>query len=249
MQKFKIVPVEGVDESDALSEFHSEFVKISEAQKNPEVLKNVRGKLFSEIDGSIKKILGDKFDSTKSTKELMSDLIEHFESEKTEAISEVEEKLKAVDPAKIKDVEEKYTKKIDMLKQQLQAKEEKLREVETGTLELQDKLTKTERNAIIKEILSNAENEISLVNDPLILKAYKFDKKDYTFDIDEEGKEIVKKGDNIVMSKTQAGNPATYSEILKQIAEDNKAIKIIDGGNKNEGSKKEPLPGRILRGQ
>lgn len=239
MPKYEIVPSEeGISIEDARAEFHNDFAKVEDLHKTfntlpTEVQGKLRAKLYGEIDSELKKVFNEyglEFEE-KNTKGNLNSLI-NFNKEQIEA-KEAEIALAKKGGESVEEVEKLKTElsNIKELNKDLKLKyKEKTDEVD----KVKSEYTAKEKAAIVRNKLSEAKSRVRLVDDKVLRKAVDYDLAEYEFEIDEDGKDVVKKNGQIIKSSLNTGEFASYDEILQVIAEQNNAlIKTTASGQHN----------------
>jgi hypothetical protein len=225
--KFKIVSVsEEINEAEALQEFNETYVKTADLPRvfntlPKEVVSALNAKILGETDVVIRKLAEDLDielqEKTRDNIKLIVDKYKEIAEDYKGQIGSSSEELNK----KLKDYEDKISALSEVKKDLATRLKEKEAEVEN----VKSTYTQKERLIIIENKRRDALSKVQLVDSEAHKKAVNFDLSSYTFEIDEEGKEIVKKGDEILKSTKQAGEFASYIEIIEAIAESNGAIK------------------------
>lgn len=239
MQKFKIVPSEeGGSMEEAMLEFNSVYVPLSGIVEHyARIPDDQKAKLFGQVAGSIdakaKKYangLGIEIEG-KKTNEIVELLATTYEGK----ITELNDKIKSLG----ENAEKETKAEIEALKTELTAKQtliDKLKADLDKTTEektnIEHSFTEKERQLIITNKLENAKNQFILVEDQNTRDACQLDILNLKFELDNDGKEIVKGSDGqIILSRSNTGY-ADYKEVLENVyTKRNAHKKVVGGGN------------------
>lgn len=229
MPKYEIVPSEeGVSKEDALAEFHNDFAKVEDLHKSfntlpTEVQGKLRAKLYGEIDSELKKVFNEyslDFED-KNTKGNLATLI-NFNKEQIEAKEkEIAEARKGGDS--VEEVE-RLKSELHNIKELNKDLKVKYKEKDTEIEKVKSEYSQKERQAIIKNRLMDAKGRVQMVSDAVLKKAVEYDLADYEFDLDEDNKEVVKKGGVAIKSSLNTGEFASFEEIIRTIGDQNNAL-------------------------
>src|SRR5574343_373661 len=250
MQKFKIVPSEeGGSLEEAMLEFNSLYIpKDSIVERYSDIPETEKAKLFGRVAGSIDAKVK-KYASSleleiegKKTNEIVELLATTYEGK----ITELNEKIDSLTA----NAEKETKAEIDTLKTELAAKQTLIDKLKTDldtTIEaktnIEQSFTEKERQLIISNKLESAKSQYILVDDSNTRDACQLDILKLKFELDSEGKEIVKneKGD-IILSTSNTGY-ADYKEVLGSIyTKRNAHKKVIGGGVSGTPQKVEITP-------
>ncbi len=254
--KFNIVPSEeGISPEDAMLEFNNIYIPIaSVADRFSELPESERNKLYGKAATAVDSRIN------KEAKELgltldgkLHDNVETVISTlKTKIIelTETNASLKENTDKATKDEIEKLTQKVNDLTSLNDKLKGDLETVSNEKQTIEKEFTQKEIQIMVSSKLGSAKNEFILVEDVNIRDACTFDETKYKFALDENQKEVVYDSNNqIVLSKVQAGEFASYKEVLESIYVKRGAVKKTNGnGNAplDRGSNTNPLvPNRV----
>lgn len=229
MPKYVISPSEeGVTQEEALAEFHNDFAKVEDLHKSfnslpTEVQGKLKAKLYGEIDTELKKVFNEyglEYED-KNTKGNLNTLIGYNKDQ-------IEAKEQEIAAAKkggesVEEVE-KLKGELTAIKELNKELKVKFKEKDQEIEKVKSDYTAKERAAIVRTKLSEAKSRVRMVDDKVLRKAVEFDLAEYEFDIDEDGKDIVKKGGQILKSSVNSGEFASHEEIIRSVAEQNNAL-------------------------
>lgn len=244
MSKFQIVPVGELSQEEAMEAFNGEFVAIKEAFKKKEVFDSVMPRVLADVDKKVKAILGDEFDSSKSTIENIQLIVDVKEANLKEVKEGLESKLSAVNT---EELVQKHKAELEAKNEAVKSLKEKLKSIEEEKNKVFGELSQKDKEYKVRDLIREGESKVKFVSGDEYspnLKAYRADLKELTIDFDEDGTPVVMRDGKPVISKTAAGF-APIEEVIADLALANKAVQITpQGGQKNNQDPKSDLPTR-----
>lgn len=230
MSKFKIQAIEGVTDEDAMQDFNSSYVKISNLSKDfnslPDDVRNaISGRVLGAVDTRLKK-LAKTLDvelikeDTISSIDLISDKLletkEALEKEVQDARMgnpEIEEKLKS------------FEKKLESEKELVKRLKEDLNNEKAEREKVINEFSAREKTVMLNEYKRNQLSKIPLLDDEVAHLAFQKKLEDFKLEIEENEVKVFGKDGKPIISKKQAGSFANLEEIGMEIADSLKLLK------------------------
>jgi len=228
--KYVISPSEeGVTPEEALADFQNDYAKISNIYKEvhnfpKDIQSQLKVKFLSELDTVLKKEAADagiEIDGKTTTKELLESVLSFGKSQIEAKEAEIAAAKKGGES--VEEVE-KLKNELTAIKELNKELKVKFKEKDQEIEKVKSEYTAKERAAIVRTKLSEAKSRVRIVDDKVLRKAVDYDLAEYEFDIDEDGKDIVKKGGQIIKSSVNSGEFASHEEIIRSVAEQNNAL-------------------------